>query len=350
MSDNAKVSNAGNVNKGIGSNASKVNSSNTSKGNAKSNVTENAKNIMNSDKMPMIIIIAVTILLFIFVILYITFAMKSGNLKGKVLLEAPVRVDRSDSPIQIESANIPRAQVGREYTYAFWMYLDSLTTETNSANTPPTPYHRVVMYRGNVGSAASANPLVLLDGLSNKLHIIIKTTSSSIESTTVNNDLDEIIRKNYFLSNMTIDSSGVNKHLVCTIDYVPLQRWINVGFVIDNKIITVYLDGEIYSVKSTDEFKSYRKPYVNRLGKTIEYNLVIDKSEGDVFVGKTTVGAKRVFNGWMGKMEFFNYALTMEQMKKVYQTGPMPRGILAMLGLGQYGFRAPVYKLNQSVQ
>lgn len=350
MSDVAKVGNAvqkisGNV-KSTGNAANAV----SKVGNSTSNSNSAVKNFMKSDKMPMIIIIAVTILLFVFVILYITFAMKSGNLKGKTLMEAPVRIDRNDTPIQISSGDIPKASVGREYTYSFWMYLENIVPEVNSANTPPSPFHKLVMYRGNAGSAASANPLVLLDGQSNKLYIIIKTTDSSIESNTVNADLDEIIRNNYFLSDKTLDNPIVNKHLICTIDYIPLQRWINVGFVIDNKIITVYLDGEIYSVKSTDEFKSTKQPYVNRLGKTLDYNLIVEKTDGDVFVGKTVVGAKHVFNGWMGKMEFFNYALTMEQMKKVYQAGPMPRGVLAMLGLGQYGFRAPVYKLNQSIQ
>jgi hypothetical protein len=332
-------------------NASKLMGNAAKAGNVATNAAKAGNAATNAatknDKLPMIIIVVVTILLFLFVILYISYAMKSSNLKGKALMTAPIRVDKSDTPIQISNGDIPKPMVGREFTYAFWMYVENFTPEVSST---AAPMHKVVLFRGNVGSGASANPLILLDGQSNKLHIIIKTTESSIQSTTVNANLDEILKNNYFISNKSIEDPTTNKHLILTIDYIPIQRWVNVAFVVDNKIVTVYLDGEIYSVKSTDEFKSARQPQVSRLGKTLNYNLIIEKTDGDVFIGKTVVGAKRTFNGWMGKLEFFNYALTMDQVKKVYQTGPMPRGLLAMLGLGQYGFRAPVYKLNQSVQ
>lgn len=315
-------------------------------GNANASANASGK---GNNKMYMIIIIAVTILLFVFVILYITFAMKSKNLKGKVLLNVPVKVDTRDAAIQIVNGTMPKTMVGREYSYSMWMYLESFSQDMNT--TTNKPYHKLIMYRGAAGDIASANPIVMMDGRSNKLYVIIKTTESSIASNTVTSNLDEILTNNYFYNpNMGLENPAVNKHIILTIDYIPLQRWVHVMAVVDNKVMTLYLDGEIYSVKSTDEFKASRQPHVTRLGRTIDYNLIVEKTDGDLFIGKSLIGGKRTIDGYVAKVEFFNYALSIDNVKKVYQAGPLPRGLLAWLGLGQYGFRAPIYKLNQSVQ
>lgn len=350
-STNANMKNANKdvkppTNNKTNANASKSTNAKAIEGNAK-NAATNVNGEKKDNKLPMIIIIVVTVLLFIFVILYITFAMKSKNLKGKVLLRTPIRIDQNDTPIQINNADIPKAAVGREYSYSFWMYLEKFTPEaSNPIN--PTPMHKLVFYRGNANEGATANPIVFVDGMSNKLYIVIKTTESSISSPTLNSDINEIIANNYFLSDKPVNAS--NKHLICSIDYIPLQRWVNIAFVIDNKVITLYLDGEIYSVKSVDEFRSLRGKEFDRLGRTVNYNLIIEKTDGDIFIGKSAVGNKRTYEGFMGKMEYFNYALSMEQVKTAYASGPYKKGFLSMLGLGQYGLRAPIYKLNQTVQ
>lgn len=339
----------------MSSNAAKMGNVAARATNAAANGTANAlSNAAKSDKMPMIIIIVVTILLFIFVILYITFAMKSNNLKGKALMTTPVKVDKSDTPIQISSSDIPKSEVGREFSYSFWIYLENFAQEFSGTGIDRQPVHKMIMYRGNAGDVGSANPLVMMDGESNKMYIVIKTTESSLKdvgASKVADNLDLILKKNYFKTpDVDLLDPTANKHIILEIDYVPLQRWVNVVFVVDNKVLTVYLDGEIYSVKSTDEFKSSRKPHVTRLGKTVTYNLIVEKTDGDLFIGKSRIGQKRTVDGWVGKTEFFNYAMSMEEVKKVYSNGPLPRGLLAMLGLGQYGFRSPVYKMNETVQ
>lgn len=311
------------------SNASKL-------GNAASRVGNSVKSTI-SDKMPLIIIIGVTILLFIFVILYITFAMKSSSLKGKVLSNTPLKLDKLENPLVISNGDMPKPTVGREYSYGFWMYLDQFTQSTK---------HKLVMYRGNVDDVTAANPLIFMDNKSNKLYVVVKTSESSLSNTDKGN-LDSILTNNYFMSNKSYDDSSINKHLVLSIDYIPIQRWVHIAVVVDNKLITLYMDGELYSVKSVDEFKAARQPYVTRLGKTVDYNLIVEKSEGDLFIGKSSVGDRVTINGYIGKIEYFNYALTIKEVKKSYESGPLTSGILSRIGINQYGFRSPVYKLNQ---
>lgn len=319
--------------------------------NATSKLTNSASEAVNklksSDKLPMIILIAVTVLIFVFVILYITFAMKSSSLDGKTLVKKPINLDKLSSPVQVPNGEMPKSVVGMEYSYVFWMYLERFV-QTADSNNITKPYHKLIMYRGSVDDQSSANPIIFMDGLSNKLYVVIKTTESSLSQT--DKSLHSILSNNYFLTDKSFDDTTKNLHLVMTIDYVPLQRWVQVGCVVDNKVITLYLDGEIYSVKSVDEFRSARKPYVNRLGKEVPYNLIIDKTDGDLFIGKNNLGNRYTIEGYIGKVEYFNYALTMKDVKNSYYSGPISKGILSMFGISQYGFRSPVYKMNEVVQ
>ena len=313
--------------------------------NTNTNTNTNAKVATNAasregegnSKLPIIIIIVITILLFVFVILYITFAMKSNNLKGKAITTQPIDVAKSESPTQIGNSEFPKAAVGREYTYSFWMYLENFNRAAADNNNC-----YMVMYRGNSGNLENANPIIMMDNQSNKLYIIIKTTQSNLQNVNINTE--NIINKNFFLSDTPLINA--NTHLICAIDFIPLQRWVHISCVVDNKLVTLFLDGQIYSVKSTDEFKSSRRPEVDSMGKKVDYSLIIDKTEGDLIIGRSTVSQRMAIDGWVGKIEFFNYALSVEDVKGLYQGGPMPKGLLSWMGLSQYGFRSPVYNMS----
>lgn len=321
--------------------------------NVKLSPGSNAGPSVSGDKMPLFIVIGVTVLLFVAVILYITFRMKGGNLSGRALTSLPIRLDTIETPVEVAAADIPKPTVGREYTYTFWLYLEEFVPDYNP--TGKHAWHKMVFYRGNAGDVSTANPIVMMDGQSNKLYIVIKTEGSKLSTkfgtnANINTNLHEIIDNNYFLNkSKRINDPDVNKHIIMGIDYIPLQRWVHVGIVVDNKLATVYVDGEIYSVKSVDEFKGTRAPEQN-LGKTIDYNLIIDRSEANVYIGKGVVGDKKAPNGFLGKLEYFNYALGSDDIKKVYSTGPIKGGLLSMFGMSQYGVRAPIYKVSDTIE
>lgn len=323
-----------------------ANANNASKGNANGTANANA-NAANQEKgnnkMAMIVIIVITILLFVFVILYITFAMKSNNLKGKAIVSQPIDVGKTDTPTKIGNSEFPKSVVGREYSYSFWLYL-----ENYNRSAPGNPNHYMIMYRGNEGSLQSANPIIMMDNQSNKLYVVIRTVGSSftvhdsaIESSTAN-----IVNRNFFMSDLTRANS--NQHMICPIDFVPLQRWVHVTVVVDNKLVSLFMDGQIYSVKSVDEFKSMRKPEVDAFGKEQKYDIILDKTDGDLVIGKSSISQRLTIDGFVGKVEFFNYAVTIDDVQKIYSQGPMPQGFLSYLGLSQYGFRSPIYNMSSA--
>jgi hypothetical protein len=304
-------------------------------------VLDNMKEMMG-DKGPIIILIAVVLLAFIAVIIYISFALKASNLKGKRLLTQPIKLDDLPAPTVIDAGDIPKAAVGREYTYSFWLYLEGFR-QTN--NTP-----QMIFYRGSQHTIADANPIVLMDGNNNKINFVLKTQGSTLASTSsdVNYEtsLKNIFSRSYFNNkDFTLATPNTNKHVILSVDYVPLQRWVNFVLVIDNKLVTTFMDGEIYSVKTIDEYKMVKQPEFDVRGNKIDYNLIIEKTEGSIYAGAYRNSLAP--NSYLSNLEFYNYAVSLNDVKRIYNFGPFSKNFLSMLGISSYGMRSPIYKIDE---
>jgi hypothetical protein len=287
-------------------------------------------------------------------------------LTGIQLTSKPIKLDELTTPTEIASKEMPKPVVGREYSFSFWLYIDNFTqTFTRDGNGKMIPIDKLIFYRGSAGDISQANPVVFMDGLSNKLHIAIKTQESSL--TSIPNRLDynanlyNIKFMNYFMNpKLKIrDTSdplqpAINKYVVLTVDYVPLQRWVNITFIIDNKLCTVFMDGEIYSVKSTEEFKAIREKELDLRGRPIDVNIIVDKTDGNLYIGKNAVGGRTTVPGYLNRLQFFNYAMSVSEVKSVYESGPLGRKLFggAKSGGGGmstvYGVRSPIYKVDDS--
>lgn len=308
--------------------------------NGTASAADKAKNFLK-DNMPLVIFFGVVVLIFLIVIIYITFAMRGAGLSGKTLTTTPIRLDGNNAPMMVPSDKIPIPSVGREYTYSFWVYLE------NFNQTPGN--QKMLWYRGQDNDISNANPIVYLEDMSNKMHFVIKTQNSVLSSqgpTNYNADVGKVKERNYFLNQNLTMADEHNKHILVTVDYVPLQRWVNYVVIVDNKLVTVYMDGEIYSVKSIDEYKATKPREVNEMGQPYDYNLIIDKTEGNIYVGKNPSDSANVtINGYLSKMDFFSYAISVNDVKKVYNNGPFTKSALSAFG-GSYAVRSPVYRLD----
>jgi hypothetical protein len=357
------VPNASNALNSSKRNARATNSSSNANTNSASKMDkakELTKGVMEfiKGKGAIIFLLIIVVLLFVLVILYIIFQVKNSKLEGKLLVSKPIKLDELNAPREVKAKDIPSLVVGLEYSYTFWIYLDNYSQSITEDR--KVPIDKMIFYRGSPSDIKGANPIVFMDGLSNKLYIAIKTKESTLTDTAdvmYNKNLAHIRLKNYFLNEdlKMYDQSdanrlSINRHLVLTIDYVPLQRWVNVTFIVDNKITTIFLDGEIYSVKSTEEFKAMREREIDPLSQEVrEANVIVDKTEGTIFIGKNSVGGNVTPPAYFNKLQFYNYALSLTEVKKIYTNGPLATGI-SIFGnsslMSGYGFRAPIYKID----
>jgi hypothetical protein len=208
--------------------------------------------------------------------------------------------------------------VGREFSLSFWIYLDGSYDQT----TRP----KLIFQRGNpadqqkVGNwQKSANPIIFMDKSTNRMYVALATSAITTNSNSYDDILATDVNGNY--------NSG---YLVTKIDYVPLQRWVNVLVVVKDSALFVYLDSDMYSAVSVNDMPRNTRP-------------IIQGCTGDAYLGdsRTALGAA------VSKMQWFNYALTRNEISNIYSGGPYTQTWLSYLGFGNYGVRSPVYEVGQ---
>ena len=108
-----------------------------------------------------------------------------------------------------------------------------------------------------------------------------------------------------------------------TFDIFPTNRWVNVVLIVDENLATLYVDGK-FSEAITGNFKTVK---------------------GDVVIGKPAYKDK--LDGYMSKVQLFNYALTIDHAQIIYKAGPLHKSILSMIGIPMYGLRNPFVRLDE---
>jgi hypothetical protein len=249
-----------------------------------------------------------------------------------VLYQQKILIPGSDVPLfcnqltelpfkqKLESGN------GKKRSYCFWIYIFNI-------NAGAGEYRHVVHISSddNNKRIANASPHIILDKDKNTLHVRFALNDNS--------------EPQWAKDSINYDETSINNYLshdgIATgfsINYIPIQRWVHVGFVINDiggGSITTYIDGNYY--ETLDRTKGM-------LGTLRLDKLNLDSS-GSLLVGGLKTGEPYGFSGLLSKFTMFNYDLNKNDMYKEYRAGPI-NGMLASLGIGAYGLRNPIYKLK----
>lgn len=222
---------------------------------------------------------------------------------------------------------------GERRSFTFWIYLHDLNVGRNMYKN----VFNVSADKENV-EIGKCSPYVFLDKTNNSMYIRfakLKTTfdgSLNIKYT----DLD----------NRTLLNNFMKTGLV--VPYIPLQRWVHVCVVCNansyKSYMYVYVDGDLVNMSSTGELekqssmlKDVTKDYRD-LDLNIDGYLTIGGNSADLTEGPG-------FSGLITKITTFNYELNQQDIFDNYYEGPIG-GLLAKLGLANYGLRSPIYKIS----
>jgi len=218
----------------------------------------------------------VVLAILVAVILYAIYKYRQSHFDSTVLVDSPLKLYGMSEPKKIKGSDIPSTTVGQEYSYSFWLYLVDYDDASSD--------HRMLFMRtGEEDDLTGANPIVFMDGRTNRLYVSVRTNRSShIE------DLGDLV------SDGKADAS--TNFLTGVVEYVPLQRWINVVVVLQDNLMTLFLDGDMYSVRNIhdlwDRSTSQNRP-------------IMAASEGDVFIGPTSQNSSNV-RGFIRGVKYFN--------------------------------------------
>lgn len=272
---------------------------------AKTFLTRNPFN----NNMSSVVIIVLLIIVMMYVMVYVYRQYNSTSLQTATMLKKPVKVPTGSVKNISSKTTLPSNVNGKEFSYSFWMYIDAEDIETTFNN-------KLVLTRMTPASSLNgASPVFALDKAVNKLYAHIKTESST--SLFSINDIH-------------------NRPSTLSIPYIPLQRWVNILLVVDNNFIQLFMDGELREVKDLSASETYE----NR-------SSLVSTPVGDVIVGSHNDVPS--FNGYVSKVQVFNYALTLDHAKVIYKAGPLHKSILSFIGVPYYGIQSPFYRIDEKI-
>jgi hypothetical protein len=263
----------------------------------------------SSTSIALVLFVVLALFVLVVVIVYIVYRMRRGDLQSVDLVKQPIKLYNMPSTTNVPSSRIPLTLNGQEFTFSFWLYLVEFQ---------PTSEHKLLFMRGGNGSdVLSATPIVFLDARTNRLHISIKSNQSPGVAT-----LPAVLERD------------TSRYVSASVDYVPLQRWVNVALVVQDNLLTVYLDGDMYTVENVFDLAP----------SSANVRPIFAGTSGDVTVG--AVPGTAPTKGFLGKLQFFNHALMVQDVKSLYAQGPVPASLMSAIGLAAYGVRSPVYRVD----
>ena len=256
---------------------------------------------MVSSNLGLVVVVGILFIVIVYVMIYIFKQYNDTSLKTVTMVKKPIKVP-SDRLLNIsEDAGLPKLNYvnGKEFSYSFWVYVDG----DNNQN---TSYRKFILGRmESSDSVDHASPLFELDNVSNKFFVKLSTSSSNVEHQ---------------------DSLEIK--------YFPLQRWVNVVLVVDNNFVQLFLDGELREVKD--------------LSNHSQDSSIVNTPVGNLYIGSSV--NKPSFNGYISKVQAFNYAVTIDHAKVIYKAGPLHKTVLSVIGIDTYGIQNPIYRIDEKNQ
>ena len=290
---------------------------------------QNLRSQVRKDNLLLVILFGI----FVFVLVYLLILYNRPSLLNYTLAPTPKKMD-ADTIKQLPNTDkLPTLSNGREYAYSFWVYLESVKTDNK--------YNLVFLRSPNNDSnyLNNANPIVYLDKNSNKM--VIKVRTASADTITYEN-LDSVIEGEGTNNPVTFHNDNC-KYATFKIDYVPLQRWVNIIINVNNNMLAVIMDGAVHSTRVLNEDND-RCP-----GESA--SKLVSPTTGSIMIGNISeeINNLPAADGFISRVQFFNYSLkTPGHIKKIYNAGPVKSvGILQKLGLPLYGIRNPLYRIDE---
>ena len=255
-----------------------------------------------------VVVAMVCLALVIFVVIaYVVYRFLITSLKTATLLDRPAHA--REGARTVDAGKIPTLDNGLEYALSLWLYVDVLL--------PDKLFKQVLL----MGTADACSVYCAMDRQSNALYFALRLASAtSSKLSDAQAAIDGVINGGA--------KPTAHNFAVFRVEYVPLQRWVNLVMVLNQDIVTLYLDGDIYSVTSVQGATGAPAP--------------ASSPAGALTIGDPTSGVQ----GFVSRVQFFNYATSVYHARMLYSSGPVNRGYLGFIGLPRYKLQWPVTSID----
>lgn len=193
------------------------------------------------------------------VIIYFIIKKIKENIDGAVtILKGPISA--SDTSYSSKTFSIPTLTKGLAFTYSSWIYVDGYNYRNSETK-------NILVHSG---VSNSPSPSIDLQGGVNNLTVSMATTSGTVET--------------------------------CEIYNIPLQKWIHVLYVLNNRTADIYING--------------------KLEKSCVFESIPRVSPGVVKILQEGANGNAGYAGKLSNIKYFGYAINQDLINKLYDEGP----------------------------
>ena len=332
--------------------------------------------VVDGGKLLSIVLMIIFIIIVLGVVLYIIYLIKTDNYAATTIINGSINVSDPGNSIQ-SNITLPTTTTG-SISYSFWAYLTSYVPQ--GANTEPGLVW--IGYSGNPTTTTSpspapsayttttilnGSPIVFMDSMTNRMYASFYLTNPNNAQWGANsgnfqlswlipsssNQTGDMRTDSALLINTNINGGNGLPYLTLVIDYVPLQRWIQYTFVINQSTISIYQDGSVYTVRSASDL-IYTTPPLNQLNLarpifnyTPPSNFAVTPTQGNGYNGPQIQKGLQQQNMYLATLQYFNYALNQSDIQGRYNSGPQTsNGWFSWINLGKWKFQWPVTQVS----
>jgi hypothetical protein len=207
-----------------------------------------------------VIIWVVVVFIVILLIWWIVYAIKKAkqqSTENPVIIGSPIDAWETRDPIKI-----PNPSSGYNLSYSMWIYVRDWDYRFGK--------WKNIMWKGNVKSKTKKkrhSPSIWLYPLTNSIKFVTSHT-------------------------------GANGITSCDVENIPLQKWVHLTYVLNNRSVDIYVNGKLERTCILEGIP------INNAND----NLIVNYNNG--------------FYGKMGKMQYFTRSLSPEEIVSLYMAGP----------------------------
>jgi hypothetical protein len=261
----------------------------------------------------------------------------------KLFLNIRTVVDETKIPIVCTTLrkykfDIRHTGNGERRSFTFWIYIHDM-------NRYSSQYKNVWSIKATESDATinNASPFIFLDKVTNRLYVHFAKTSTSPSGS---------IQNTTHISRITEQNLDEYMTQGIVIPYVPLQRWVHIAIVCNansyKSSISAYVDADLVNVVSHGEGDKHLAANPSNPTHRKNFNELNINLSGYVHIGGNVNEISGVgFSGLVSKITSFNYDINPKDIYYEYYKGPV-NSFFAALGLGNYGIRNPIYKIEST--
>jgi hypothetical protein len=284
--------------------------------------------------------VILALVLFVLIVLIVVRIVRS-RLTVTYIVTSPLNLKTLKEPVVYPNGKMPSSINGVQFCYSFWIYLNQSSSSTDHPllfrRTPTTlpTYTGLVPANMKVDMInACSNPVVAIGNTTNEMHILLRSAQSKAPVMQI---ADMVNGK---CGTTLADDDTV---IASKIKYIPLARWVHIAFSVEDNVITIFIDGNIYSVMTA----SKKIPPVAGSGDLIATtNQTVMTDIGDMTIGGDIV--KNPIDAKLNKLSYFNVAKNQKSIQSIYRQGPnVSSNLFGLLGFDSYAVRNPLYKVDE---